>query len=121
MVKTYMTGSLLKHTRRGGIGLSWGLRFLAILVLAPSLAHADEPLFGFTYTTDLLPKGSFEAEQWSTTHLAKATGNFWQQENRTELEYGVNDRFQFSLYANYDSTAAYHNGPFGATTPGEPF
>jgi len=88
---------------------------------APSPVRADEPLFGFTYTTDLLPKGKFEVEQWSTTRISKATGSFWQQENRTELEYGVNDLFQFSLYTNYDSTAAYHSGPFGATTPGEPF
>ncbi len=116
-----MTGSLFKESRWGGIGQIWNPRLLAILVLWPSLAHADEPVFGFTYTTDLLPKGSFEVEQWSTTRFTKATGNFWQQENRTELEYGVSDRFQFSLYANYDSTGAYHNGPFGATTPGEPF
>ena len=95
--------------------------FFAMALAAPTAVRADEPLFGFTYTTDLLPKGSFEVEQWSTTRFTKATGNFWQQENRTELEYGVNDRFQFSLYANYDSTAACHNGPFGATTPGEPF
>jgi len=115
-----MTGSLLLKFCWGRIRI-WDPYLFAILVLVPALARADEPLFGFTYTTDLLPKGKFEVEQWSTTRFTKATGHFWQQENRTEFEYGVNDRFQFSLYGNYFSTAAYHNGPFGATMPGEPF
>lgn len=93
----------------------------AMALAAPSPVRADEPLFGFTYTTDLLPKGKFEVEQWSTTRFTKATGNFWLQENRTEFEYGVNDRFQLSLYQDYSSNSSFHNGPFGATTPGEPF
>jgi hypothetical protein len=84
-------------------------------------ALGDEPLFGFSYTTDLLPKGKFEVEQWETTKFTKTGGDFWLQENRTEFEYGVSDRFQFSVYANYDSTSAHENGPFGETTPPEPF
>jgi hypothetical protein len=93
----------------------------ALVLFALPEARADEPLFGFTYTTDLLPKHKFEIEQWSTTRFSKATGSFWLQENRTEFEYGINDRFQLSLYADYSSNYAFHNGPFGATTPGEPF
>ncbi len=94
---------------------------LLMFVVVPTVARADEPLFGFTYTTDTLPKGKSEVEQWATTRFTKATGNFWLQENRTEFSYGLTNRFQLSLYQDYDSTAAYHNGPFGATTPGEPF
>ena len=90
-------------------------------LIEPRCVHADEPLFGYTYTTDLLPRGKFEVEQWSTTRLRKEAGSFWLQENRTEAEYGVNDRFQLAVYANYDSTEAFHNGPFSATTPPEPF
>jgi hypothetical protein len=98
------------------------LLFMALTTLAASSARADEPLFGFTYTTDLLPKGKFEVEQWSTTRFTKyPTGKFWLQENRTEFEYGVSDKLQFSLYANYNSTSAFHNGPYGATTPPESF
>lgn len=102
----------------------WAIPLLALLVpgiVAPPRAKADEPLFGFTYTTDTLPSGKFELTQWSTTRFTKAEGSFWLQENRTEAEYSVTDRLQLSLYADYDSTAAYHNGPFGATTPPEPF
>ena len=97
------------------------LSALLVATLTPTLAHADEPLFGFTYTTDLLPKGKSEIEQWSTTRFTKATGKFVLQENRTEVSYGVTDRFQLSLYNTYSSNSAYHDGPFGATTPGEPF
>lgn len=97
------------------------LSALLLFVLAPALAHADEPLFGYTYTTDTLPQGKYEIEQWSTSRFTKGHGNFWQQENRTEFSYGWNSRLQLSLYQDYDSTAAFHNGPFGATTPGEPF
>jgi hypothetical protein len=85
-------------------------------------ARADEPLFGFSYTTDLLPKGKLELTQWSTTRFTKhPNGNFWLQENRTEEEYGLTDKLQFSLYQTYDWTGAFHNGPFGATTPAEQF
>jgi hypothetical protein len=102
--------------------MRWSVCFLALLTFTVPAARADEPLFGFTYTTDLLPKGKFEIEQWSTTRWEKyPTGNFWLQENRAEFEYGVSDKLQLALYANYNSTAAYHNGPYGATTPPESF
>lgn len=98
------------------------LLLLLSLAFLPIQAHADEPLFGFSYTTDLLPKGKFELEQWSTTRFTKVPkGKFWLQENKTEEEYGVTDKLQLSLYQIYDSTHAYHNGPFGQTTPPEQF
>ena len=95
---------------------------VALFALAPSATRADEPLFGFSYTTDLLPKGKVELEQWSTTRFHKYPGGkFLLQENRTEEEYGFRDNWQLALYQVYDSTAAYHNGPFGTTTPPEQF
>lgn len=84
-------------------------------------AHADEPLFGFVYTTDLLPKGGKEIEQWASWRHAKNGGSYDQLEGRTEFEYGVSDQLQAALYANYNWTRAFHNGPFGATTPPEQF
>jgi hypothetical protein len=97
------------------------IAFFVLLSFTAAPACADEPVFGFTYTTDLLPKNKFEVEQWSTTRFTKATGSFWLQENRTEFSYGVTDRLQLSLYTDYSSNHAFHNGPFGVTTPGEPF
>ncbi|MDE2087719.1 MAG: hypothetical protein KGI63_10835 [Xanthomonadaceae bacterium] len=39
-------------------------------------AQADEPLFGFLNTTDLLPKHGQEYEQWLTWRHQKAGGRF---------------------------------------------
>ncbi|HTP84073.1 MAG TPA: DUF6662 family protein [Alphaproteobacteria bacterium] len=84
-------------------------------------ARADEPVFGFIYTTDLLPQGQKEMEQWLTWRHQKAGGTYDQLENRTEFSYGVSDRFQLSGYLNYNWSRAFHNGPDGATTPPEQF
>lgn len=83
-------------------------------------AHADEPLFGFVYTTDLLPKGQKEIEQWATWRNQKVGGSFDQVDARTEFSYGLTDRLQVSAYANWTWAQAYHNGPFHETTPPEP-
>lgn len=84
-------------------------------------AAADEPVFGFIYTTDLLPKDQKEIEQWLTWRRQKAGGTYDQLENRTEFSYGVRDDFQLSGYINYNWSRAFHNGPDGTTTPPEQF
>jgi hypothetical protein len=89
--------------------------------LAPTPARADEPLFGFVYTTDLLPKGEFEVEQWLTWRRQKAHGSFNVWEHRTEFSYGATDDLQLSLYANYSQTEARQNAVDGTTTPAETF
>ena len=89
--------------------------------LAALPAFADEPLFGFVYTTDLLPKGKKEIEQWVTLRSGKAGGTFRQWEERTEFSYGVSDRFQLSLYGNWAQMRANRNGVDGATVPSETF
>jgi hypothetical protein len=105
--------------------LVWGAALggaLAAGALCPvEPVRADEPLFGFVYTTDLLPKGGAEIEQWFTWRRQKAHGSFNEVEGRTELSYGVTDDFQLSGYLNYAWTSAYHNGVDGATTPPEQF
>lgn len=92
----------------------------AALALAAS-AFAEESQFTFVYTTDLLPKGKKEVEQWATWRHGKIDGTFDQLEGRTELEYGLTDNVQLAAYAIYDWAQAFHNGPGGATTPPEPF
>jgi len=85
------------------------------------ISSAEESQFAYTYTTDLLPKGAMEVEQWMTWRHQKIAGSYDQVEGRTEFEYGLSDRMQVALYANYAWTRAYHNGPDGATTPPEQF
>jgi hypothetical protein len=97
------------------------LALAAVFSIIGFAAYADEPLFGFLYTTDLLPQGGKEVEEWLTWRHQKNSGYYDQLEGRTEAEYGVTDQLQAALYANYNWTQAYHNGPFGATTPPEQF
>jgi hypothetical protein len=70
-------------------------------LLAPGVSHASEPLFGYTYTTDLAPRGKFEIEQWVTDREGQAHGTFHHVDMRSEVEYGITDNLQFSVYANY--------------------
>ena len=78
------------------------LLFLAIV----ATAHAGESPFGFIYTTDTQPKGTFELEQWATLRKGKQQGNFDLWQHRTEIEYGVTNNFQASLYLNNYSVNA---------------
>lgn len=103
---------------RHGFGF---LTFCALTLAASAAARAEESQFGYVYTTDLLPKGAMELEQWATWRHQKIAGYFDDIDARTEFEYGLTDSLQTALYANYAWTRAHHNGPFGATTPPEPF
>ncbi len=105
-------------TRRDG-RRTWMLA--ALLSLIGFAASAEESMFAYVYTTDLLPQGGKEIEQWMTWRHQKIGGYYDQIENRTEFEYGLADNLQVGLYLNYNWTQAYHNGPFGATTPPEQF
>jgi hypothetical protein len=101
----------------------WGYRVgalvLSLAVAGP--AAADEPLFGFIYTTDLLPKGKFELEQWATLREGRANGPFHVLQTRSEASYGVTDAFQLSGYLNFAYANVDHDGPDGTTTPPEIF
>jgi hypothetical protein len=89
----------------------------AVLCLAASQTRADENLFGYTYTADVLPKGKWEVEQWVTGRIGKQSGDFLNTELRTEIETGLTDRLQASLYLNYNyfyvHNAVTSEGPIG--------
>ena len=87
----------------------------------PDVASADEPLFGFIYTTDLLPKGKLEGEQWLTLRQGRSQGDFTLFQTRTEISYGVTSWFQLSGYLNFAYANAFHNSPSGETVPPEVF
>jgi len=77
---------------------------LAVLLLSlavvPSSARADENYFGYSYGTETLPKGSFELYNWVTWRTGKGDGSYDALDLRQELEYGITDRLQASLYLN---------------------
>jgi hypothetical protein len=84
-----------------------------------SQASADEPLFGYVYTTDVLPKGKAEIEQWATLREGRKDGQFHVLQMRTEASYGLTDNLQVSGYLNYDWADAWRNTPSGETAPPE--
>ncbi len=72
------------------------------MLLGVCQTRADENLFGYTYTADVLPKGKWELEQWVTGRIGKESGTFFGSDLRTEIETGLTDRLQGSLYLNYN-------------------
>jgi hypothetical protein len=97
------------------------LFFIFAALTLTNAAQAGESQFGYVYTTDLLPKGKKEIEQWMTWRHQKSQGTFDVWEGRTEFEYGVSENVQLAAYANYAKTHAYHDGVDGATAPPETF
>lgn len=80
--------------------------FPAVIVAAASMivassAGAGEPLFGYSYITDTLPRGQSEFEQWGTLLTGKQQGNFGLLRLRSAYEHGVTDAFQVAGYVNY--------------------
>ena len=76
-----------------------------ICLLLPTNLVADENLFGYVYGAETLPKGKWEAYQWLTSRVGKGKGRYLGLDAKTEIEYGISDRFQLSLYFNN----VYHN------------
>ena len=72
-------------------------------------AYATEAVFNYVYTTDLLPKGEMEVEQWITDREKQAHGHYHNLEMRTELEYGITDNLTLSGYLNYSYLNAHNN------------
>ena len=101
------------------------LLLLTAAMLAPAWAppaFADEPLFGFVFTTDLLPADKWEVEQWLTWRAHKAAGTFDVLEVRHEFEYGLTDALQISGYLNWEWAHAQDNNVIdGTTLPPETF
>lgn len=101
------------------------LKYLPAALAAAALlcgpAKADEPLFGFIYATDLLPKGQKEAEQWVTLREGRSQGTFHAVQTRTELSYGLDDDLQISGYLNFAWADVAHNTPSHETSPPEIF
>ena len=76
----------------------WLAGCVALGIAGPALA--GEGLFSRLYTTDLTPARTFEFEQLVRDRDGRAFGHYDAQDFKTELEYGVTDNFQASLYLN---------------------
>lgn len=98
------------------------LPFAVAALLTPFVpASADEPMFGYVYTTDILPKGKTELEAWSTFREGRSQGRYHLWQGRAEVSHGVTNNLQLSGYLNLARASVNHNAPDGTTAPPEVF
>jgi hypothetical protein len=90
-------------------------------LIASTPAQADEPLFGYVYTTDIAPAGKTELEQWSTFREGRSQGSYHLWQGRTEITHGLTDNLQISGYINLAHANVNGNAPDGTTSPPEVF
>lgn len=89
---------------RSKVELAVTALFAGFGTAAATPAFADETPFAYVYTTDILPKGGMEIEQWLTANNGRPFESWHTIGGRTEFEYGVTNKLQLALYANYDYT-----------------
>lgn len=77
--------------------LSWGLS----AALPPPAAADDQP-FLTLYTTDIDSQSEREFEQWLGRRVGATHASYDAVLSRSEIEYGITDNFQGSLYLNYE-------------------
>lgn len=61
-------------------------------------ANADENLFGYIKGAEVLPKGAYELDEQITYRGDKGVGTYHAWDNKTEVEYGVTDKFNAAAY-----------------------
>jgi hypothetical protein len=73
------------------------------LLVAGLNAQAGGRMFAYSYETTVMPPGTWEYEQHITWKKDKhdADSSFDRLDVRHEVEYGVTDRFQLALYADW--------------------
>jgi len=84
--------------------LTRNIAYAATLALFAAGASANDRLFTYSYEPETMPQGAFEVEQWVTWRALRNSrvgqDNYHRFQFRTELEYGVTDRYTVGLYVN---------------------
>lgn len=68
------------------------------LSIIPCIATADESLFGLLKGAETLPKNALEVIQHVNKRYDKGQGTYEAVDSKTELEYGITDRFTGAVY-----------------------
>ena len=76
---------------------------IAALLLGIPAAQANTRSFAYTYESATLPRGERELEIQNTARLGRAHGSYRAYDQRLELEGGLTDRLQGSLYLNAET------------------
>ena len=66
------------------------------LFLAAAPAQADENFFGYVRGAETIPEGAWELYNFVTVRTDKGTGEYTAVDTRTEIEYGLSDRFNIA-------------------------
>jgi hypothetical protein len=80
---------------------SWGRAGLLLGLVGAGMgqsARAEETPFGYIDTTDSLPKGKWEYEQWNTVRAGKSQGTYTSLAILNEADYGFTDTFSGAFY-----------------------
>ena len=92
-------------SRGGGFSAAGAIRrlpfpifILLLSTLTTTFAFGGVRRFTFLYEANTSAQGSLELENWVTWQRATGQGRFDQVDFRHELEYGVTDKFQASIY-----------------------
>src|SRR6476646_5971089 len=86
------------HLRSAALAGAW-----ACMSFLPGQARAEEPDFGYVYTTAIEERGETEVTIWATDRRGKDAGHYDAQDYRIEVERGLTDRLQVSAYVNLAS------------------
>lgn len=89
---------------------------LITMVALPFTGYADEPIFGYVYGTDLLPRHGWETEQWVSVQEGQSRGRYANALFRLEVEHGITDKLQISGYFNFRYVSANGNDVLGGTS-----
>lgn len=74
-------------------------------------ARAEGAEFGYVYGADTLEAGETELTLWATDRRGKSQGHYDAQDYKFEVERGITDSFQVSLYTNFASHHVRGLGP----------
>ena len=77
--------------------INWSAVALSCGLALSQSAYSDEGLFGYVKGAEPLPKGAWDAEQWFTWRGGKEQGSYNALDTKTEIEYGITDRFSTSV------------------------
>jgi len=77
--------------------MKWSAAALCCGLALSQSAYSDEGLFGYVKGAEPLPKGALDFEQWFTWRGGKDLGSYNALDTKTELEYGITDRFAASI------------------------
>ena len=70
-----------------------------------STIYAQDRHFAWSYDSPSLPKGSVDFEVWNTYNFGRKGYSYSNLDQKLELEYGLSDKIQTSIYINANHTA----------------